>query len=112
MKGSNLLLFSGTKTASGNTKTTPLDTAHRKGGWFFMKVSAASGTGSPTLNVDIITYDAETDDWYVIGSFDEFTTTGKDAIYIPDTGMLTAIQYAIADTNPSFTWKVSSILKD
>ena len=112
MKASNLLLFSGTKTASGNTKLTPLETGHRKGGLFFIKVSAVDGTSDPTLDVDIISYDDETDDWYVIGSFTQVTATGKEAIYIPDVGKKIATQYAIADTNPSFTWKVSTILKD
>ena len=112
MKGSSLLLFSGTKTASGNTKTTPLKTGHRKDGSGFIKVSAVSGT-DPTLNADIISYDEETDDWYVVASFDEFTTTGKQRLYIPATDEKLAIQYEITGTNtPTFTWKVSTILKD
>ncbi|MCK4793581.1 MAG: hypothetical protein KAV87_58170 [Desulfobacteraceae bacterium] len=112
MKGSNLLLFSGTKSSSGNTKTTGLKTGHRKDGSGFIKISAVSGT-DPTLNVDIISYDEGTDDWYVVGSFDEFTATGKQRIYIPATDKELAIQYEITGTNtPTFTWKVSTILKD
>ena len=108
----SLLLFSGTKIASGDTKLTPMKVGHRKGGLFFIKVSDVSGTSDPTLDVDIISYDEITDDWYVIGSFTQVTATGKEAIYIPDVGKKIATQYAIADTNPSFTWKVSMILKD
>ncbi|MCK4784543.1 MAG: hypothetical protein KAV87_12395 [Desulfobacteraceae bacterium] len=108
----SLPLFSGTKSASGNTKLAPLETGHRKDGSAFIKVSAVSGT-DPTLDVDIISYDEETDDWYVIGSFTQFTTTGKERIYIPATDEKLAIQYEITGTNtPTFTWKVSTILKD
>ena len=107
----SLLLFSGTKTASGDTKLTPLKAGHRKDGSAFIKVTAVGGTSDPTLDVDIISYDEETDDWYVVGSFTQFTATGKQRIYIPATDEKLAIQYAIADSNPSFTFKVSVILK-
>lgn len=107
----NLQLFSGTATSSSNTKSTPIKTGHRKGGLFFIKVSASGGTGSPTLDVDIITYDKITESWYVIGSFTQLTTTGSEAIYIPEVGKEIAIQYALADTNPTFTFKVGAILR-
>lgn len=107
----NLQLYSGTAISSSNTKATPVQTGHRKSGLFFIKVSASGGTGSPTLDVDIITYDVKTDDWYVIGTFTQLTTTGSEAIYIPEVGKKIAIQYAIADTNPTFTFKVSAILR-
>lgn len=107
----NLQLFSGVATASGDTKLTPIKTGHRKSGLFFIKVSASGGTGSPTLDVDIITYDEKTEAWYVIGTFTQLTTTGSEAIYIPEVGKKIAIQYAIADTNPTFTFKVGAILR-
>lgn len=108
----SLLLFSGTKVESGNSKLTPLEAGHRKDGSAFIKVTAVSGTGSPTLDVDIISYDEETDDWYVIGTFTQLTAEGKERIYLPATDEKLAIQYVIADTSPSFTFKVSVILKD
>jgi len=113
MRVTNFQLFSGTKIADGNTKAnaTLIRTVFRKSGIFFIKVSAVSGTSNPTLDVDIITYDKITDDWYVIGSFTQITATGKEAIYIPEVGEKVAIQYVIADTNPSFTFKVSAILR-
>lgn len=111
MLPARLLLFSGTKIADGNTKLTPQETGHLKDGAAFIKVSAMSGTSSPTLDVDIISYDEKTDDWYVIGSFKQMTATGKQRMYIPATDEKLAIQYVIADSNPSFTFKVSVILK-
>jgi len=107
----SLLLFSGTKTASGDTKlTTPLEAGHRKDGAAFLKVTAVGGTSDPTLDVDIISYDEKTDDWYVIGSFKQMTATGKQRMYLPATDELLAIQYEITGTTPSFPVKVSTIL--
>lgn len=106
-----LKLFEGTKTENGDTKSESIKIGYVKGGRFFIKVSAASGT-DPTLDVDIINYDEITEDWYVLGSFDQFVSTGKQELYIPDVGNEIAIQYAIADTTPSFTFKVGAILKD
>jgi len=112
MLPARLLLFSGTKTASGNTKLTAQEAGHLKDGSGFMKITAVSGT-DPTLDVDIISYDEETDDWYVVGSFKQFTATGKQRLYIPATDEQLAIQYVITGTDtPTFTWKVSTILKD
>ena len=112
MLAGSLLLFSGTKTESGDNKTTPMKAGHRKDGSAFIKVSAASGTNTPTLKVDIISYDEETDDWYVICTFTPLTATGKERMYIPATDEKLAIQYVITGTDPSFTFKVSTILKD
>ena len=107
-----LKLFEGIKTADGNTKTAYIDAGIYKGGLFFLKSSAVSGT-DPTLDVDIITYDEETDDWYILDSFDRQDTSGnKQQLPIPDIGKRIAIQYKIDGTDPSFTFKVSTILKD
>ena len=112
MRVTNFELFDGTVTADGNTKAvaTAIKTVFRKSGIFFIKAASVSGT-DPTLDVDIITYDKITNDWYVIGSFKQFTATGKLRMYIPATDEELAIQYAITGTDtPTFTWKVSTIL--
>ncbi|MBA7544565.1 hypothetical protein ES705_36926 [subsurface metagenome] len=112
MEPINLKLFEGTENEDGDTKLKSIRVGLNKDGLFFIKVSAVSGT-DPTLNVDIISYDEITEDWYVIGSFDEFTTTGKQALYIPGIGKEIGIQYAITGSaGQSFTWKASTILKD
>ena len=111
MLAASLFLFSGTVDDSGDNTATPMKTGHRKDGSGFIKVTAASGS-DPTLDVDIISYDKETDDWYVVGSFKQFTTTGKQRLYIPATDEKLAIQYVTTGTNESFTFKVSTILKD
>jgi len=108
----NLKLFDGTITEDGETKSVGIKVQDFRGGWFFIKVSAPSGT-DPTLEVDIITYDKTTEAWYVIGYFDQFVAAGEQALYIPDVGEEIAIQYRITGTDtPSFPAKVGAILRD
>lgn len=114
MRVTSFKLFSGTVTADGDTKAnaTLIKTVFRKSGIFFIKATGVSGT-DPTLDVDIITYDRITEDWYVIGSFTQITADGKQAMYIPEVGEKVAIQYAKGGTStPTFPIKVGAILRD
>jgi len=114
MEVTSFELFDDTVTADGNTKAegTLIQTIYRKSGIFFIKATSVSGT-NPTLDVDIITYDPITEDWYVIGSFTQITADGQEAIYIPEVGEKIAIQYAKTGTDtPTFPIKVGAILRD
>ena len=111
MRSENIQLFSGTATASGNTKTAFIDASSFKGGLFFLKCSAASGT-TPTLTVKVITYDRKTADWYDLVTFTQLTGVGKEMKTVADIGQRIAIEYTIGGTTPSFTFTVSAILKN
>jgi len=112
MLSQEIKLFAGEIKANGNTKTTFLDVEGFKGGLFFIKCSAASGT-NPTLDVKVIAYDKKTADWYTLVTFTQLTTTGKEMKTCADVGQRIAIEYTIAGTNtPSFTFIVSAILKN
>ena len=110
MRSQSIKLFSGTKTASSDTKTAFIDVQGFKGGLFFIKCSAVSGT-TPTLDAKIITYDKKTADWYELVAFTQLTTTGKEMKSSTDAGQRIAIEYTIGGTTPSFTFIVSAILK-
>jgi len=104
-------LFSGTKTESGDSKGAFIDVEEFKGGLFFLKCTAKSGT-SPTLDVKIITYDKKTADWYDLVTFAQLTDVGRQMKSAPDVGGRIAISYVIGGTTPSFTFTVSAILKN
>jgi len=111
MRSQSIKLFSGTKTASGDTKTAFIDVQGFKGGLFFIKCSTASGT-TPTLDAKIITYDKKTADWYDLVTFTQLTDVGKEMKSSTDVGQRIAIVYTIGGTTPSFTFIVSAILKN
>ena len=109
-------LYSGTVTASGDSKTAYL--------WippfisranFFLNVTAASGT-SPTLDVSVITMHpritGHTADWYILQAFTQKTTTGKEKKSIAaGVGDKLAVTWTVGGTTPSFTFNVYAELK-
>ena len=111
MISQGIKLFSGTKTESGNSRGAFIDVEEFKGGLFFLKCTAKSGT-SPTLDVKIITYDKKTADWYEIVSFPQLTDVGKEMKSATDVGSRIAVSYVIGGTTPSVTFAVSAILKN
>jgi len=108
----NLELFSDTKTSSGNSHTKYIDGIELfQEGNFFLDVTAASGT-TPTLDVVIETYDPKTNKWYTIITFTQATAvTNEMKEKTANLGKRIAIKYTIGGTSPSFTFKVSAMLK-
>jgi hypothetical protein len=105
-------VYSGTATASGNTHSTPVLTKYAQEATVFLKVTAASGS-SPTLDVLIQVWDPYSDDWYLLGTFSQKSTTGTDIGQIPyGLGEKIAIDYTIGGTNPSFTFQVNATMKE
>jgi len=97
-------------TAGTITKVAFIDVAEFKGGLFFLKCTAKSGT--PTLVVTVITYDKKTDDWYDLVAFTQLSDVGKEMKAITDVGSRIAISYVIGGGTPSLTFTVSAILKN
>ena len=103
------LLTSTLKDADGNTHASPIDVSGFQEGVFFLEITASVAPTS--LDVDIVTYDPYTDDWYVIASFAQQSGNGKAA---PITlasylGQKIAISWEMVGT--SFTFSVSGIVK-
>jgi len=97
-------------TAGTITKIAFIDVREFKGGLFFLKCTAKSGT--PTLVVTVITYDKKTDDWYDLVAFTQLSDVGKEMKAITDVGTRIAISYVIGGGTPSLTFTVGAILKD
>jgi len=105
-------LYNGTATSSGNTYTTPIVTSYVQEASVFLKVTAVSGS-NPTLDVEIMQYDRISDDWYLLGTFSQKSSTGTDVGQIPyGLGEKMAIKYTIGGTSPSFTFQVNTTMKE
>ena len=107
------LLVSTLKDADGNTHSNPKNVSGFQEGVFFLEVTAKSGT-APTLDVDIETYDPETDDWYKLEAFTQMTDIGKaDPVKLANClGQKIAISWVIGGTEtPTLTFSVSGIVK-
>lgn len=103
---------SGAEITNLDTKDTPIDVASFKEANFYLDITATSGTGQ-TLDIDIVTYDETGDDWYIIASFAQQTTTGNAVEYCSSNlGKKIAADIAIDGTNPSFTFSLTCDLKD
>ena len=108
----NETLFSGTATSNGDSHSSPVVTRWAKEAIVFLDVTAASGT-NPTLNVTIKIYDAVTAKWFLLATFSQKTGVTNDVGYVQyGLGEKIACDYAISGTNPSFTFRVSTNLKD
>jgi hypothetical protein len=110
MYSSDVLLYSGTVTANGDSKSLAIDTFSFKEANFYLKVTAKSGT-SPTLNVSVIVYDPHTNDWYTLVSFTQKSDVGTELKTCSLVGKKIAISWTVGGTSPSFTFKVSAHLK-
>lgn len=106
---STIPLFpSATKTASGTGPVFEVGTYDR--GSFFLEVTAASGT-SPTLDVDIQSYDVVADAWHNVVSFAQATGTGRQRKTAEYLGERIRVNYTIGGTDPSFTFSVGAVVK-
>jgi hypothetical protein len=106
-----LILFDGTITANGDTKTAFQEISEFQEANFFLNCTAASGT-SPTLDVDVLTYSEKTGEWYVIGSFKQISGVDKDIqTLLGGLGGRNALLFTVGGTDPSFTVKISGQYK-
>lgn len=104
-------LLDKTVTATGNTKTKPIDVRGFKSGRFFIKASSVAGT-TPTCDAKIIAYDPSTNEWYDLESFTQLTADGSETKLVTDIGAKIAVLYTIGGTSPSFDLIISAALKD
>lgn len=112
----NTTLFaSATKTASGNTDTVN-GIVGIIGAVFFINVSAVSGS-SPTLDLTLQALDAATNAYVDLVSIAQITATGRvtKIVYPNASGAIYQVlpaqyrwKYAIAGTNPSFTFSIGA----
>lgn len=108
----NETLFSGTVTANGNSRSSPVITKWAKEGIFFIDITAVSGT-SPTLDITLKIYNELDEKWHLLATFSQKTAVGTDIGYVQyGLGEKVAIDYAVGGTTPSFTFKVTTNLKD
>jgi len=111
IKGKVIKIFSGTKTATGNTHSTPIDVMQFKEGTFFINVTAKSGT-TPTLDVVVESKDPAADIWNTIATFTQATdVTNELKAVAANLGNKIAIKYTIGGTSPSFTFSVYAVPK-
>lgn len=103
-------LLDKTVTASGDTKTTPVDVRGFKSARFFIKASGVSGT-SPTCTAKIIVYCPCSGEWHDLETFTALTADGKEMKLVTDIGAKIAVLYTIGGTSPSFDLIVSAALK-
>ena len=71
-------LYSGSATADGNTRATPIGTKHSKEAVFLLNITAISGT----LDLEIQTYNPLTKKWHKLATFDRKNGTGQDEGFI------------------------------
>jgi len=111
IRGVKILLFSGTKTATGNTQATPQNVLRFKEGTFFLRCTAASGT-SPTNTVTIQTKDPVGDYWLPLVAFTQITAAGGEVKFVAaNLGENLSVLYTIGGTTPSFTFTVYGVFK-
>jgi len=96
-------IFSGTKTATGNTGETPIYVGHFKEASFFLNVTAKSGT-TPTLGCKIQTK-GEDGQWYDLVTFTQATDVTHEMKEKANClGEYIRLLYTIGGTTPSFTF--------
>ena len=109
--GYPMQLYSGTATSSSDTHSSSINTKYVNEGTFFLDITAVSGT-SPTLVVEIETYNTIADKWQTIGTFSSRSAIADDIGQIEfGLGEQVAISYTIGGTTPSFTFSVNASLK-
>lgn len=111
IRGIKVLLFSGTKTATGNSQDDPKKVLRFKEGTFFLRATAKSGTG-PTLDVKIQTKDPGGAYWYDLATFTQLTNVGGEMKAVAaNLGEYVSVLYTIGGTTPSWTFYVYGVFK-
>ena len=110
---SDVTLYSGTATASGNSRTSPINTEFVREATFFLNITAVSGT-NPTLDVTIKTYDPITASWHLLATFDQKSSITTDVGYVQyGLSKQVACDYVVGGTNtPTFTFSVTANIKE
>lgn len=106
-----ILAASAARTATG-TGTLTVDTSAFKAAAFYLDVTVASGT-SPTLVVDIETFDPASANWQTLDSFAQKTAAGKERKAVTaNLGSRIRVKWTIGGTTPSFTFSVGVVAED
>ena len=110
--GIQKVLYEGTITEDGNTKTSnPVYVMPFKEGTFFINCTAKSGT-NPTLDLLVITKQPGQDQWNTLATFTQLTDVGSEMKAVAaNLGDTIALIWTKGGTTPSFTVKVTAILK-
>ena len=97
------------RTASGEGN--PIDVHEWREITLYLNVTAASAaTGSPTLDVEILSSpDGET--WYELDAFPQMTATGTQVKQLEKFGWYLKIRYVIGGDTPSVTFEVKAVFK-
>ena len=105
-------IFSGTVTADGNSRSTPVSTKHAKECIVYFDITAIDGT-NPTLDVTIKVYNPLREKWFLLATFDQKSTVTTDFGAIQyGLGERIAIDYAVGGTDPSFTFTIDATFKE
>lgn len=111
IRGVKVLLFTGTKTATGNSHSDPKKVLRFREGTFFLRATAKSGT-SPTLDVKVVSKDPGGDYWYQLAAFTQLTDVGGELKAVAaNLGEYCSIEYTIGGTTPSWTFYVYGVFK-
>ena len=106
-------IFSGTVTASGNSRSTPVSTKHVKEATIYFDITVVSGT-DPTLDVTLKVHDLLGDNWFLLATFSQQSTVTTDLGAIGFAlGEEMAIDYVVGGTDtPTFTFSVNATFKE
>jgi hypothetical protein len=103
-------LASAARTASGNSDDITVRVGSRAA--FFLDVTAASGTLSPTLDATVKVKDPASEKYFTVATFAQKTAAGTEAIFVgggSDAEFLTRtfrVEYVLGGTDPNFTFSV------
>jgi hypothetical protein len=114
LRSKKILIFSGTKTETSNTKSTPIDVSQYKEATFYLEATAKSGT-NPTLTVTIVDRHPHSGSttWYTIVTFTQLTDVGSERkVLAANIGSKIAAVFTIGGTGtPSWTFNLYAIVK-
>ena len=114
LRSKKILIFSGTKSATSDTKTTPIDISQYKEATFYLEATAKTGT-SPTLTVTIVDQHPHPGStaWYTIVTFTQLTDVGTERkVLAANIGSKIAAVFTIGGTaGPSYTFNLYVIVK-
>jgi hypothetical protein len=108
-----VLMYEGTITADGDTKTSkPIYVMPFKEGTFFINVSEHSGT-TPTLDMLVVTKHPQQDQWETLVTFTQIGDTNGHEMkpVAANLGETIALSWTKGGTSPSYTVKIYAVLK-
>jgi len=101
-----------TKTASGDSKLTPVNVKQLKEGEFFLDLTAIARTTTGTFDVNILTLDPISGKWFTLTSFTQRTTVGTERkVVTGNLGAFLAASWILAGDTTSVTFSIGAVLK-